>query len=171
MTVYFSADLHVGHRRIIELCKRPYGSLDEMNADLIANWNAVVKPTDSIWFLGDFAWHGSEHFFYQLNGEKHLIIGNHDGKDTLALPWASQEMYRELAINEDGVTTKLVLFHYPIRSWDGAYKGRIHLYGHVHGKLSGTRLCLDVGVDCWDFRPVTLSEIKVRLATLPEWSP
>jgi hypothetical protein len=28
-------------------------------------------------------------------------------------------------------------------------------------------MSLDVGVDCWDFRPVSLPEIKARLETLP----
>jgi calcineurin-like phosphoesterase family protein len=41
------------------------------------------------------------------------------------------------------------------------------LYGHSHGRLPGTRTSLDVGVDCWSYLPVTLDEIRDRLATLP----
>jgi calcineurin-like phosphoesterase family protein len=44
------------------------------------------------------------------------------------------------------------------------HRGDIHLYGHSHGTLPGTAASTDVGVDCFDYRPVTLAEIRVRLA-------
>jgi calcineurin-like phosphoesterase family protein len=44
------------------------------------------------------------------------------------------------------------------------HRGDIHLYGHSHGSLPSTSASTDVGVDCFDFRPVTLNEIRVRLA-------
>ena len=172
MTTYITADHHFNHSRIIELCQRPYTSVDEMNADMVAKWNAVVGPTDSVWHLGDFCWKGYESVFTQLNGQKHLIIGNHDPQSTLMLPWASPpQVYQELKIKEDGITTRVVLFHYGIRSWNGMFRGVLHLHGHSHGKLPGSRLSLDIGVDCWDFSPVTLPQIKARMATLPEANP
>ena len=94
------------------------------------------------------------------------IIGNHDGKATLALPWASQQMYRELTIVEDGIKTKLVLFHYPIDSWNRYHHGTLHLHGHTHGNLADKPGRCDVGVDKWSMQPVTLPQIKERLATL-----
>jgi len=42
MTTWFTADLHLGHRNIIEYCNRPFADVDEMNRALIANWNQVV---------------------------------------------------------------------------------------------------------------------------------
>jgi calcineurin-like phosphoesterase family protein len=44
------------------------------------------------------------------------------------------------------------------------HHGDLHLYGHSHGSLPGTAARTDVGVDCFEFRPVTLDEIRVRLA-------
>ncbi len=167
MTTYWTGDTHWGHQRIIELCQRPYGSVAEMNADLVSKWNAVVKAEDSVWHLGDFCWKGYEHIFHQLNGHKHLIIGNHDARATLILPWASPpQVYQELKINEDGVSTRLVLFHWPIDEWQGYHRGAIHLHGHTHGKLPDKPGRCDVGVDKWHMTPVTLTEIKARLATL-----
>jgi calcineurin-like phosphoesterase family protein len=43
------------------------------------------------------------------------------------------------------------------------HRGDLHFYGHSHGTLPGTAASTDVGVDCFDFRPVTLDEIRVRL--------
>ena len=42
MTTYFTADQHFGHQNIIGYCDRPFHSVGEMNAVLVANWNAVV---------------------------------------------------------------------------------------------------------------------------------
>ena len=44
------------------------------------------------------------------------------------------------------------------------HRGDIHLFGHSHGSLPGTATSTDVGVDCFGYRPVTLDEIRVRLA-------
>ena len=52
--VWFSADAHYGHKRIIEYCDRPFESVDEMDRALIENWNEVVQPEDDVYFLGDF---------------------------------------------------------------------------------------------------------------------
>jgi len=165
MTIYVSADSHFGHDRIRESCQRPFASLDEMNETLVAKWNATVAPEDTVWHLGDFAWNsGSEHFFYRLNGQKHLIIGNHDSKKVLALPWLSQQPYHELTTIEDGTKVYWVLFHYPIENWNRRHHGSIHLHGHDHGRTRAMANRYDVGVDCNFFRPISLTEIKTQLA-------
>ena len=53
MAVFFIADTHFRHRNIIKHDGRPYSSVDEMNEALITNWNAKVKPNDSVYHLGD----------------------------------------------------------------------------------------------------------------------
>lgn len=143
-----------------------------MDATMVARWNERVAPTDSVYHLGDFGFGDCSDVFGQLNGRKFLIIGNHDDSRILRLPWAQEPcMYQEISVNERGSSTKLVLFHYGIRSWNGMFKGRLHLYGHSHGRLPGSDRCLDVGVDCWDFRPVNLADIKARMVGLSEWRP
>jgi calcineurin-like phosphoesterase family protein len=160
MTTYFTADTHWGHRKIIELAQRPYPSIEAMDADLIQNWNAVIQPGDSIWVLGDFAWYGGEDVFHCLNGDKHLIIGNHDTKRTFKMPWASQHIYYELTVTEDDRKTKVVLFHWPIEEWQGFYRGALHFHGHTHGRAPKQPNRWDVGVDVWGFRPVSIADIK-----------
>ncbi|OLS52684.1 hypothetical protein [Rhodovulum sulfidophilum] len=46
---WYSADLHFGHHRIIDFCKRPFASTAEMNATLIANFQACVRHDDDLW--------------------------------------------------------------------------------------------------------------------------
>jgi len=48
MTTWFTADLHFGHRNIIECCNRPFADVDAMNCALIQNWNQVVSDDDTV---------------------------------------------------------------------------------------------------------------------------
>ena len=41
-------------------------------------------------------------------------------------------------------------------------KGWVNLHGHSHGRLKPQPRQFDVGVDVWDFRPVTLDQILRR---------
>jgi calcineurin-like phosphoesterase family protein len=135
---------------------------------LIENWNSVVQRDDTIWVLGDFAHDRidpriARRIFQQLRGSKHLIRGNHDGRTVESLPWSSVRDYAEIAFDKQ----RLVLSHYSMRSWNAMRRGAVQLYGHSHGRLPGTTQCLDVGVDAWDFRPVSFPEIRQRLAASP----
>ena len=84
MATYFISDLHLGHENIIRLCERPFSDVDEMNKKLIKNWNNKVTAKDDVYIIGDIAYRSKEDvssIVNQLNGRKHLIIGNHDEKN------------------------------------------------------------------------------------------
>ena len=55
MTIFFTADTHFGDHRTINIQKRPFASVGEMDAVLIERWNAMVGPDDIVWHLGDVA--------------------------------------------------------------------------------------------------------------------
>jgi calcineurin-like phosphoesterase family protein len=167
MQTHFTADNHFGHEAIITMSQRPFATVEEMDETMIANWNAVVQRGDNVWHVGDFAHRidvkRKRAIFSRLNGSKHLVPGNHDDKDSLALSWSSIGQIRDIKVEGQ----RLILCHYGMRTWPGSRRGSIHLYGHSHGSLPGNSQCLDVGVDCWDFRPVTLAEIKAKLQLEP----
>ena len=168
MNTWFTSDTHFGHANAIKHCNRPFASADEMDEALIANWNAVVGPRDEIWHLGDFAFRNgtaATNYLRRLNGRKHLIWGNHDSNQVRKIAqWTSSQPYAEITVDKQ----RIVLFHYGMRVWNKLHHGAIHLYGHSHSNLPGTRKSLDVGTDCWNFFPVNLAQIQERLATLPE---
>ena len=72
-----------------------------------------------------------------------------------AAGWASVQAYAELT--SDG--TALVMCHYAFRTWKNMGRGWIDLHGHSHGRLKPQTRQYDVGVDVWDYRPVTLQTI------------
>lgn len=167
--IYFTSDNHFFHRNIIEYSNRPFRDVDHMNETMISNWNTLVQPTDTIYCLGDFGFSRVDklqRLFDRLVGQKHLILGNHDKESRKLSGWASVGHYIELRI--DGKF--IVLFHYAPRVWNRCHHGSICLYGHSHGSMPGNSQSLDVGVDCWDYRPVTLRDIEHRLKTLPKFT-
>ncbi|MFD1033476.1 metallophosphoesterase family protein [Sphingomonas hankookensis] len=158
MTVFFTADTHFGDHRTINIQKRPFASVAEMDALLIERWNAVVAPDDIVWHLGDVARRPADvaALLARLHGTKHLLRGNNDPDATLAAPgWASIGNYAELEV--DG--HRLVLCHYPFRSWNGQHKRALNLHGHGHGRLKPMPRQFDVGVDARDFAPVRLDQL------------
>jgi calcineurin-like phosphoesterase family protein len=163
MAIFFTSDTHFGHGGALGLYQRPFASVAAMNEGLVERWNETVGPDDIVWHLGDFAIRQKEpvvtELLARLRGRKHLVAGNNDPPSTVELDgWESVQPYAE--ITADGVS--LVLCHYPFRSWRGMGKGWVNLHGHSHGRLKPHPRQFDVGVDVWDFRPVTLDEILRR---------
>lgn len=157
MTVFFTADTHFGDHRVLNISKRPFGSVQEMDAAITERWNAVVRAQDEVWHLGDFARTASiaARVFPVLNGRKHLIVGNNDAPAVLTLRWISVPSYAEIKV--DGIP--LVLCHYPFRTWKGMGKAAVNLHGHSHGRLKPMKRQFDVGVDAREFRPVMLAAL------------
>lgn len=125
--IFFTGDTHFGDPRVLRIDRRPFPDMAEHDAALIANWNAVVRHDDDVWHLGDFmspkAGDCSE-LLAELNGRKHLIVGNNDPETTTyAEGWTSVQHYAEL--HEGGY--HLILCHYAFRTWNQMGKGSINL--------------------------------------------
>lgn len=164
MTTFFTADHHFGHVNIIKLCGRSFKSADEMTRVMIAHWNEVVKPDDVVWHLGDmfsFKPHEMDEakaatIAKSLHGDIHLLLGNHDVQ-----PWLSNVIkVHRIPIIKAMWGVDVIMCHYPIECWEDRYHGSVHLHGHTHGSMKHKiENRFDVGVDCWDFRPMTLDQI------------
>lgn len=168
MKIWFTADHHFGHKRIIELAQRPFASVEEMDEEMIKRWNLLVAPEDLVYHLGDFAFADHQPYLDRLNGQKSLILGNHDHSNRVkkAKGWSTIDSL--LHVDVLGEEAPIVLCHYGMRVWNRSHHGALHFYGHSHGTLPGDSQSCDVGVDCWAYAPVVLEEIKARLLTLPK---
>ena len=74
--IFYTADSHYNHFNIIEYCKRPFTTAEEMNETLIARWNEVVTPDDEVRHLGDFGFGSMSSLMNireRLNGRIYLI--------------------------------------------------------------------------------------------------
>ncbi|MBX3576272.1 MAG: hypothetical protein KF723_03615 [Rhizobiaceae bacterium] len=169
-TKRYIADLHLGHVSIIANCNRPFLSTDEMDAEIVRRWNAVVGKDDLTYILGDYGRPGKDvlafrRLFHSLAGRKVLILGNHDvdskGQvlpEIARLPWAAPPTH--LLETKDG-GRRVILSHYAMRVWPASHYGSVHFFGHSHGRLPGVGLSRDVGVDMPDvaFTPRTYVEL------------
>lgn len=168
--VWFTSDLHFKHKNIIKYCKRPFENVDDMTEELIAIWNETVAKEDVVFILGDFCFGGYarwEEILKQLNGEIHLVLGNHDpekiANKLLEKGYLKSVSSMEL-IEVDG--QELFLCHFPMMDWPNKERGSIMLHGHIHLMYGDTDLSenhYDVGVDHNDYEPVCLSEICANM--------
>lgn len=139
---------------------------------MIKRWNNKVKPGDRVYHLGDFAFHKqdkAQSILNRLNGEKHFIPGNHDSRDIKKLiGWASVAPLKEITVDEECYQGKIVMCHYAMRVWNKSHYGALMLHGHSHGSLPTiNNQSTDVGVDCWNYAPVELSELIEFLKKFP----
>ena len=187
--IWFTSDLHFYHFNVIAYCNRPWKTIEEMNEELILRWNAKVGPYDTIYCLGDFsmAFRAVELFSHRLNGIKYLVPGNHDfchsyHKRSRAVEnkakWISKyEEFGWIVLPEISYISSVPgirLCHLPYSedvNQDKYQKfrpeddGKILLCGHVHEKwkvryTKKRTLMINVGVDVWNWEPVSLAEIE-----------
>lgn len=168
--IFYIADTHFGHANIMRHCNRPFSTVDEMDEVMIRNWNSVVNKNDDVYIIGDFCFKSGKNpaeYLKRLNGKKHLISGNHDGK-VLKDPYVrslfeSIEKYDE--IEDNG--RRVILFHYPIAEWNGYFRNSYHVFGHIHNKedneankmMKNIKNAFNAGADCIGFYPRTLDQL------------
>lgn len=172
MAHWYTADTHFNDDGIRRFFARPFASTAQMDEAMIARACDVVGPQDDFWIIGDFAWCEDDAgraaaiaTFNRLPGRKHLVQGNHDPVWLLdAVDWASTHHLVEVQ-DEDQL---FVLCHYPLVTWNHARSGSFNLFGHVHLNWQGAANQINVGVDCWDFAPVSRRDVLLRGFELPE---
>lgn len=172
---FFIADLHFGHKKIIEFEKehRPFATIEEHNEELIKRWNEKVTKNDSVWVLGDFCF-GKQNLEIadRLNGTKRLVMGNHD-----MYPAAD---YLKYFTRVCGVVefSGMILSHIPVHENQlERYTHNIH--GHLHSKkvykkifyynkemkmkqLEDNRY-INVSVEQINLTPISFGEIQKKL--------
>lgn len=166
MKIFVTSDSHFNHFNVIEYCKRPFTSVEQMNEAMISNWNSKITNNDLVFHLGDVTINSKSSEMHhkrklwlkenipRLNGEKHLIKGNHDTEyeDLYKKLFTSVENYMELDVKGK----KYILFHYPMESWNCSFHGSVHFHGHTHGQSKVIENRIDVGVDSHGFFPIEI---------------
>ena len=151
---YFISDLHLFHKNVTgegsNFDNRPFETLEEMHKTIKSNWNNKVTNADHVYVLGDLAWKENEEaiaYISTLNGNKHLILGNHCNATDRRYRQLFVEIanYKEIKDKANGKEYQIVMSHYPIAFWNHQHHYRrdgeeyniwaIQLYGHVHNSV------------------------------------
>ena len=137
--IYITADLHFNHNKPFIYKERGFNSVEEMNNQILDNWNKTITDNDEVYILGDLMLGDNDSgikLINQLNGNKHIILGNHDTNARIVkyltiLNCASIGFAERLKYNKHS----FYLTHYPtITANYDDYKtgGVINLCGHTH---------------------------------------
>ena len=159
--VFFISDTHFDHENIIKYEDRPFKSIEEMNKQIIKNWNNTVKKNDKIFILGDFAFGNKERIreiISGLNGYKALVIGNHD--------MYPESFWREAGMFEVSKYPIIykdfwILSHNPLYMNDSMPYCNIH--GHIHSRKMEGNKYFNVSVECIDYKPILFEDIKKHI--------
>lgn len=156
--IYFTADEHYDDINIITYCNRPFKTVEDMNKRLIYKHNLTVNDDDTVYHIGDFSLNKHNlHIVKLLKGKHHLILGNHDK----LIPWEYVDkgfltVHTTLEINTE--YGNFILGHDP--SLSIINKKWRFLCGHVHDLFVKIKNTVNVGVDVWSYKPVSLNEIN-----------
>lgn len=132
--VFIISDTHFSHKNIIKYERHHFKNTEEMDQQMIDNWNKEVGKHDLVFHLGDVVVCGAQRAEYvlnQLNGRKILILGNHDHFSKtkwLKLGFEPHERY----FYKGYLLTHIPVDEEPLRVAvsGGFLKGNIH--GHTH---------------------------------------
>jgi calcineurin-like phosphoesterase family protein len=166
---WYTSDPHFNHKNIVGYESRPFGSTEDMNEAMVENWNSRVFPGDRVAVLGDFAF-GSlasiSEIVRRLNGNLTLVRGNHDRPGASMLGVGFESVVDSMLISVCG--WPVLLSHYPpVHIKQKRYRerqpvlreGEVCLHGHCHGKKKVNKKAIHVGMDAWDYRPVSAWEV------------
>jgi len=189
-TIWFSADQHDSHPKIIEICGRPT-TLENHRQWIIEDViNKYVSKKHRLYLLGDVSFasktEAETKFLSKLNGQKTLIVGNHDKNIRKSTYFGEITQRKNFTFSREGLNIHIVLDHFPIASWERKVYGSWHLHGHTHGRFINTGLSWDAGIDnkrtlntsdgeiishIW--KPINLFEVCLIMSelakTLPEY--
>lgn len=168
--IWFTADLHAQHPKIVDICNRPITREGHDEWLLKEVYNKYVQKKDEVYIIGDISLgkrKDAEKFIARMNGNKHLILGNHDKNVSHLGNFSEITQIKDFTFSRGNLNIHIVLCHYPMASWNRKIHGSWHLYGHVHGRFENCGLSWDVGIDnrataCGIFgwcRPINLYEV------------
>ena len=172
--IWVISDTHFDHANILNFTDkvgkptRNFADVEEMNETMIANWNSVVKPGDKVYHLGDVLFGNRKQEwmaknFPRLNGQKRLIVGNHDNIKFHAAGgwWGKIDLWRMFP--EFG----LLLTHVPVHNSTLGESHRFgdgpmtNVHGHIHQNASPTEFHRCVSVEQINYTPINIEELRV----------
>jgi calcineurin-like phosphoesterase family protein len=165
--IWFTADWHFFHDRILDFHpkrKEIFGNnMKEVTEKMIQKWNSRIDKHDTVYILGDFAFGTTDEkrkLFQRLNGNKILILGNHDKVSDNHrcffnhITQIKNMRFKKTVFPSLPKDIEVIMCHFPMFSWEHIEKGSIMLHGHCHGSVDlqnsaelPDHIRIDVGID------------------------
>jgi calcineurin-like phosphoesterase family protein len=165
VTLWFISDTHFFHSNILrftnpqgELIRPGFSNIHEMNEKIVDNWNAVVRPDDHVYHLGDvtFRYDGAfRALWLRLKGKKRLVVGNHDKLTNPGL----MAGFEKIMLWRHFADQRFLCTHLPIREDQFRHNAVLNLHGHIHERIMDSQKFLSACVEQTGYRPISMDEI------------
>lgn len=157
----FIADTHFGHSNIINFKRsddkplRDFATVEAMDEYMVECWNAVVRPQDTIYHLGDVVINRKAlPILDRLNGRKVLIKGNHDIFKLKDYIKYFDDIRAYKVMTKEGI----ICSHIPIHP-ESLSRWKLNLHGHLHSNTLPDKRYRCVSVEQINYTPISLDEI------------
>lgn len=154
--IFYISDLHIGHKNIAK--RRGFGSIQEHDQYIFHKWNETVSINDTVYILGDLTMDSGDYkWLAKLNGEKIVILGNHD-------KWKHTKLLLPFVKGLSGGfkfrhNAKSILFtHYPVHPFELQFVD-INIHGHIHDNIIGDDRYINLSAEVIDYTPLTIEQI------------
>lgn len=160
--IFLIGDTHFGHVGIAERFTledgsraRPYTSVQEMDEDMVAKWNSVVKPNDKVYHLGDVVINRKAlPIMNRLNGTKRLIRGNHDIFPTSEYLKYFKEVYGVRVLDD------MILSHIPLHKESVTERFKTNVHGHLHHRIYDEPEYFCVSAERVGYTPIEIGHLR-----------
>lgn len=162
MNLFIISDTHFSHENMLifrdesgRRVRPEFSTYPEMDEAMVERWNAVVRPQDHVYHLGDVAL-GRKHLeiVRRLNGHKRLVFGNHDIYDYTE--YANVGFKKLMGMR---VIDGFILTHVPVHEGSlGRFKANIH--GHIHASKIPDSRYFNACVEHHNYTPIAFEDIK-----------
>jgi calcineurin-like phosphoesterase family protein len=164
--IFIVADTHFSQLSICNFLNvdgvkmRPWDNADEMDEALIENWNAVVRPQDKVYHLGDVAMkRDAIKLIGRCNGHKRLVRGNHDAYPMKYYLPFFEEIYGSRVFDD------MIFSHIPLHP-ESVKPRWTCVHGHVHSNIRPLQFgpkYLNVSIEMTEWRPLSIEEVRERI--------
>lgn len=132
--IWLISDTHFNHNQPFLYEPRGFATVKEMNEAIIERWNSLVKPEDTVYYLGDVIMGDLDAglpLVKSLNGHIKLALGNHDTSQRVA---AFSEFFDEIQFGYRLKVGKKVFYlsHYPMLTGNFDNSKTYSIHGHTH---------------------------------------
>ena len=160
------------HDRAFVYEPRGFSCIGDMDEAIVERWNSVVKPEDIVYHLGDVMLNDNDkgmEYLKKLNGEIHLLRGNHDTNSRISLYAAAPNV---VSTGDYATVIKygkysFYLSHYPtltsnLENSASLSQHVINLFGHTHQMgnfYNDIPFMYHVGMDSHNCTPVNIDQV------------
>ena len=174
---WFTSDTHFSQQRTLELSRRPFIDVNQMDLTMISNWNKKVTMNDIVFHAGDFGDISTMKDILSCLNFKTLyfVLGNYDRK----IKDEVEKVVSELPDREIIISTKAEFdyndkHYYVVHEPDEGtetpeYPKNIVLYGHIHGRSFAKQNGFDLATDYHNYTPVSMEQVAWFANAIQYW--